>query len=105
MSTPPAHRSSSAAARASPPEADAPRSIALRSPAPPARARAYSVTDNSLYTPTDLGLAATRDVTLSWRTSNCAEVAELADAGDSKSPGLTPLGVRFPSSARMIPRG
>jgi hypothetical protein len=28
-----------------------------------------------------------------------AEVAELADAGDSKSPGLTPLGVRFPSSA------
>jgi hypothetical protein len=30
---------------------------------------------------------------------HCAEVAELADAGDSKSPGLTPLGVRFPSSA------
>src|SRR5262245_4083853 len=36
-------------------------------------------------------------------TTRPAEVAELADAGDSKSPGLTPLGVRFPSSASMKP--
>src|SRR5262245_42764901 len=105
MSTPTAHRSSSPAAsrtrtslarrtvghpraagleRPRPTRADASRSGALRSPAPPAGARPYSVTDNSLYNPADLGLAATRDVTLSWRTSNCAEVAELADAGDSK---------------------
>ena len=30
---------------------------------------------------------------------HCAEVAELADAGDSKSPARKGLGVRFPSSA------
>ena len=35
----------------------------------------------------------------SYGYSSRAEVAELADAGDSKSPGLTPLGVRLPSSA------
>jgi hypothetical protein len=32
-------------------------------------------------------------------------MAELADAADSKSAGLRPLGVRFPLPAPLIPQG